>query len=249
MVSHETTALDDAIRIDSLTKSYFSDAGLVPVLRGISTGFPRNRLTAVMGPSGSGKSTLLQCAAGLDRPSSGRVLLGDVDLATANARTISRIHREQIGFVFQSFNLLPMLSAADNVALPLRLAGRRVKKENINALLDQVGLAKLADRRPAALSGGQQQRVAIARALAVRPAVLFADEPTGSLDSASSRQVLAMLRATVEQFAQTVIMVTHDPQAAAWADSVIFLVDGQIVGTLENPTAEDVAARLGAWER
>jgi putative ABC transport system ATP-binding protein len=247
-VSYEKTALDHVISIESLTKSYSSSAGLVPVLRGVTVGFPRNQLTAVMGPSGSGKSTLLQCAAGLDRPTSGRVMFGGLDLATANRRAISRIHREQIGFMFQSFNLLPMLSAADNVALPLKLAGRRVQKQNINGLLDQVGLAGLADRRPAALSGGQQQRVAIARALAVQPAVLFADEPTGSLDTASSRQVLALLRGAVDRFAQTVIMVTHDPQAAAWADSVIFLVDGQTVGTLENPTAEDVAARLGAWE-
>jgi putative ABC transport system ATP-binding protein len=248
-MSHEKTVLDDVVRVESLTKNYSSDAGLVPVLRGVTFGFPRNRLTAVMGPSGSGKSTLLQCAAGLDRPTTGRVMLGDLDLSTASNKTISRIHRERIGFVFQSFNLLPMLSAADNIMVPLRLAGHRPPRKHIAALLDQVGLAGLADRRPAALSGGQQQRVAIARALAVRPEVLFADEPTGSLDSVSSRQVLGLLRATVERFAQTVIMVTHDPQAAAWADSVVFLVDGQVRGTLDHPTAEDISARLGAWER
>jgi putative ABC transport system ATP-binding protein len=239
----------DIIRAESLAKSYRSGAGVVRVLRGITLGFPRGRLTAVMGPSGSGKSTLLNCVAGLDRPTAGRVWLGGLDMSTAGAKTMNRIHRQRISFVFQSFNLLPMLTAAENVALPLRLAGKRPARRDITTLLGQVGMGGLADRRPAALSGGQQQRVAIARALAVRPDVLFADEPTGSLDVASSRQVLGLLRAAVDRSGQTVIMVTHDPQAAAWADSVVFLVDGRVRGTLDAPTPEAVAARLTAWER
>ncbi|WP_315987103.1 ABC transporter ATP-binding protein [Actinomadura sp. HBU206391] len=248
-MSFKESVLDDVVRVESLVKSYSSAVGAVPVLRGLTLGFPRHRLTAVMGPSGSGKSTLLHCAAGLDRPTSGRVTLGGTDLGTASRRTLSRIHRRRIGFVFQSFNLLPMLTAAENIALPLRLAGQRPRHEHIAGLLDQIGLAGLAGRRPAGLSGGQQQRVAIARALAVKPDVVFADEPTGALDGVSSRQVLDLLRAAVDRYAQSVVMVTHDPVAASRADSVIFLVDGQVRDTLDHPTVEDVSARVGRWDR
>jgi putative ABC transport system ATP-binding protein len=238
----------DAVRVESLNKSFRSKAGPVAALRGVSVGFPRRRMTAVMGPSGSGKSTLLQCAGGLDRPTSGRVMLGDTDLSTMNRRQLSRVHRERIGFVFQSYNLLPMLSAAENIALPLRLAGRHPKRGRIAELLDTVGLAGLGHRSPAELSGGQQQRVAIARALAVQPEVLLADEPTGALDTAAGRQVLGLLRSAVDRAGQTVVLVTHDPVAAAWADSVVFLVDGQLRDRIERPTISDISARLGTWE-
>jgi putative ABC transport system ATP-binding protein len=239
----------DAIRVESLSKSYASAAGPVPALRGVSLGFPRGKLTAVMGPSGSGKSTLLQCAAGLDRPSAGRVMLGGTDLGTASARALSRIHRDRIGFVFQSYNLLPMLTAAENIALPLRLAGRRPQRGQVAAVLGQVGLAGLAGRRPAELSGGQQQRVAIARALATGPEVLFADEPTGALDTVSGRQVLGLLRAAADRAGLSVVIVTHDPAVAESADSVVFLVDGQVHGALDRPTVEEISARLSGWER
>ena len=242
------TDLAGAVRVESLVKTYASAAGPVPVLRGVTFDFPRGKLTAVMGPSGSGKSTLLQCAAGLDQPTSGRVLLGGTDLGTVNRRALSRIHCRRIGFIFQSFNLLPMLSAYENVALPLRLAGRRPRRTEIAAALDQVGLTGFGHRGPGELSGGQQQRVAIARAIAVQPEVLFADEPTGALDTATGRQVLALLRAAVDHTAQTVVMVTHDPLAASWADSVVFLVDGRVRGTLERPTAQQISAQLAAWE-
>jgi len=245
---HEnSSSLGYAIRVESVVKSFRSRAGSLAALSGVSIGFPRGELTAVMGPSGSGKSTLLQCAAGLDRPTSGRVMLGDTDLTAAGRRALSRIHRERIGFIFQSYNLLPMLSAAENVALPLRLAGRHPKRGQLVAALDQVGLSGLGHRRPAELSGGQQQRVAIARALVVRPEVLFADEPTGALDTGSGSQVLGLLRAAVDQAGQTVVMVTHDPVAAAWADSVVFLVDGLVRDALARPTVQQIAARLDQW--
>ena len=248
-MNHPTTTTADAVRVESLTKSYPSRAGLVPVLQDLTLAFPRHRMTAVMGPSGSGKSTLLQVAAGLDRPTAGRVMLGDVDLGTADRRTLSRMHREHIGFVFQSFNLLPMLTAADNVALPMRLAGRRPRSRDVAALLDQVGLSRVAGRRPAELSGGQQQRVAIARALGVRPQVLFADEPTGSLDTAAGRQVTALLRRCVDEFGQSVVLVTHDPAVAAHADLVVFLVDGRLRGGLEHPSVQAISEQSAHWER
>jgi putative ABC transport system ATP-binding protein len=244
----DTLTPTNAIQLETLTKSFRSKAGPVTALRGVSIGFPRGRMTAVMGPSGSGKSTMLQCAAGLDRPTSGRVLLGETDLGTLNRRALSKVHRERIGFVFQSYNLLPMLTAAENIALPLRLAGRRRDRGQIASVLDSVGLAGMEHRVPAELSGGQQQRVAIARALAVRPEVLFADEPTGALDTVSGRHVLSLLRVAVEQAGQTVVLVTHDPGAASWADSVVFMVDGQLQGSLERPTAQQIADHIGTWD-
>jgi putative ABC transport system ATP-binding protein len=248
LVDMYRTDLRDAIRVESLVKSHPSSAGPVDVLRGVSFGFPQGRMTAVMGPSGSGKSTLLQCAAGLDKPTTGRVLLGDTDISSVSKRELSRIHRERIGFIFQSFNLLPMLTAGENIALPLRLAGRRPRRKQIADVLEQVGLTGFGHRSPSQLSGGQQQRVAIARALAVQPEVLFADEPTGSLDTASSRQVLGLLRAAVDQTGQTVVLVTHDPLAASWADSVMFLVDGAVRGHLDQPSAQEISVHLATWE-
>jgi putative ABC transport system ATP-binding protein len=240
---------DNILKAKLLTKSYASKAGLVPALRSLSYDFPRGQMTAIMGPSGSGKSTLLQCMAGLDRPTSGNVFLGNTDLGTASTDDLSKIHRERIGFVFQAFNLLPMLTAGENIELPLQLAGRRASKKQILEALDQVGLADLAHRRPAELSGGQQQRVAIARALIVRPEVVFADEPTGALDTAASKQVLNLLRKAVDEFGLSVIMVTHDPVAASRADSTLFLVDGQLRGNLGKTTPEKIAAQLSTWEK
>jgi putative ABC transport system ATP-binding protein len=246
--SLDLTDRTDVIRLETLTKSFPSKAGPVAALRGVSISFPRGRMTAVMGPSGSGKSTMLQCAAGLDRPTSGRVMLGGTELGTLSRRALSKVHRERIGFVFQSYNLLPMLTAAENIALPLRLAGRRPDRARIASVLDSVGLAGMGHRAPAELSGGQQQRVAIARALAVRPEVLFADEPTGALDTVAGRHVLGLLRSAVEQAGQTVVLVTHDPGAASWADSVVFMVDGALQGSLERPTAQQIADHIGTWD-
>ena len=197
-----------------------------------------------MGPSGSGKSTLLQIAAGLDRPTSGSVGLGEHDLGELGEKALARLRREEIGFVFQSFNLLGALTAEQNVALPARLAGKRLSRSLVRGELERVGLGDRVRHRPAELSGGQQQRVAIARALVGQPDVIFADEPTGALDTRSGREVLALLRDTIDQGGGTLVMVTHDPSAAAWADRVVFMADGRLAGELVSPTAEQVAERL-----
>jgi putative ABC transport system ATP-binding protein len=214
----------------------------------VTLAFPAGSFTAVMGPSGSGKSTLLQCAAGLDRPDAGEVSIDGTRLGGLGETALTVLRREQIGFIFQSFNLMPSLTAAQNVELPLRLAGRRPEPKAIEAALSAVGLADRAGHRPSELSGGQQQRVAIARALVTGPRVVFADEPTGALDTGTSREVLRLLRTLVAEQGQTIIMVTHDPVAAAGADRVVFLADGRIAGTLDHPTAEGVAARMTRLE-
>ncbi|NEB06243.1 ABC transporter ATP-binding protein [Streptomyces sp. SID13726] len=214
----------------------------------ITVTFPRATFTAVMGPSGSGKSTLLQCAAGLDRPTSGSVTLGGTELTALSETRLALLRRERIGFVFQAFNLLPSLTAEQNVALPLRLAGRRVPKARIREVLQQVGLGDRARHRPTELSGGQQQRVALARALVTRPEVLFGDEPTGALDSRTSREVLTLLRSMVDREGQTVVMVTHDPVAASYADRVLFLVDGRVNGELLQADADTIAAHMTRLE-
>ncbi|WDV53035.1 ABC transporter ATP-binding protein [Streptomyces coeruleorubidus] len=234
----------DAIRLDSVTRAY----GTVTALDEVSLAFPAGTFTAVMGPSGSGKSTLLQCAAGLDRPTSGSVTLAGTELTGLSERRLTLLRRERVGFVFQAFNLLPSLTAEQNVALPLLLAGRRVPKARVRQALQQVGLADRARHRPARLSGGQQQRVALARALITRPDVLFADEPTGALDTRTGREVLGLLRGMVDREGQTVVMVTHDPVAAAYADRVLFLVDGRVHGELTGPSADAVAARMTRLE-
>ncbi|MGV9321384.1 ABC transporter ATP-binding protein [Streptomyces sp. NPDC003660] len=239
---------NDAIRLRSLTRRYGSGGTSVTALDQVSLAFPRGTFTAVMGPSGSGKSTLLQCAAGLDRPTSGSVTVGDTELTTLSETRLTLLRRERIGFVFQAFNLLPSLSAEQNVALPLRLAGRRPKKAQVREALEQVGLGDRARHRPTEMSGGQQQRVALARALITRPEVLFGDEPTGALDSRTSREVLTLLRGMVDQDEQTIIMVTHDPVAASYADRVVFLVDGRVNGELIGPCAEDIAGRMTKLE-
>ncbi|GGT70411.1 ABC transporter ATP-binding protein [Streptomyces lateritius] len=240
-----TTAFSDtAVRLTGLHRHHRD----VRALDGVDLDFRTGTFTAVMGPSGSGKSTLLQCAAGLDRPTAGTVEVGGVALEKLSERRLTLLRRDRIGFVFQSFNLLPSLTAAQNVALPLRLAGRRPSRTEVREALGRVGLAGRERHRPGELSGGQQQRVAIARALITRPGVLFGDEPTGALDSTTSREVLTMLRELVDRDGQTIVMVTHDPVAAARADRVVFLVDGRVAGELVAPTVERVAARTAALE-
>ncbi|MFE0419480.1 ABC transporter ATP-binding protein [Streptomyces tendae] len=242
---HETTSSSgDALRLESVSRTYGTGAGAVTALDDVSLTLGAGTFTAVMGPSGSGKSTLLQCAAGLDRPSSGRVFVDGTEMAAGSEAKLTRFRRGRIGFVFQHFNLLPMLTVMQNVTLPLRLDGRKIDRAACRAVLERVGLGERLDHLPAQLSGGQQQRVAIARALVTRPRVLFADEPTGALDTRSARDVLILLQESVQSYGQAVVMVTHDPVAASYADSVLFLADGQLVGMLERPTAEAVAERM-----
>ena len=233
------------VDVSEVTRRY---ANGVTALAGVSVSFDTGSFTAVMGPSGSGKSTLLQCAAGLDRPTSGRVTLAGQDLTSLGERRLTRLRRDRIGFVFQSFNLMPALTAGQNVALPLRLAGRRPRRPEVRAALAAVGLGDRGGHRPGELSGGEQQRVAIARALLTAPAVLFADEPTGALDRRSGEQVLGLLRELADQRRQTVVMVTHDAHAAAYADRVLFLADGRIDGEIVAPTAEAIMLHMARLE-
>jgi putative ABC transport system ATP-binding protein len=242
------TQAGTAVELRDVVRVYGGRQARVRALDGVGIRFARGTWTAVMGPSGSGKSTLLHCAAGLERPTSGQVLLGDRDLAGASERELTRLRRQDVGFVFQNFNLLGALTAEQNVALPLRLAGRKVSMTDVRQILTDVGLGDRLRHRPRELSGGQQQRVAIARAMVTRPAVLFADEPTGALDSHSARTALTLLRSMVDSAQQTIVMVTHDPAAAASADSVVFLCDGRIVGRLVRPSVREVADRLAALE-
>ncbi|MGW5653244.1 ABC transporter ATP-binding protein [Streptomyces humi] len=238
----------DAIQLRSVSRRYGSGEGAVNALDRVSLTFPAGTFTAVMGPSGSGKVTLLQCAAGLDRPTSGSVTVGGTELTQLSETRLTLLRRERIGFVFQAFNLLPSLTAEQNVALPLRLAGRRPSRARLREVLAQVGLADRAGHRPAELSGGQQQRVALARALITRPEVLFGDEPTGALDSRTSREVLGLLRDMVDSEGQTVIMVTHDPVAASYADRVVLLVDGRVDGELVGAGADRIATHMAELE-
>jgi putative ABC transport system ATP-binding protein len=243
-----TGATTPALALHDVRRVYGRGAGRVAALDGVSLEVPAHTWTAVMGPSGSGKSTLLHVAAGLERADDGEVWLAGHDLTGASDAELTRLRRGDIGFCFQSFNLMGALTAAQNVALPLRLGGGRVDKSRVREVLASVGLADRARHRPRELSGGQQQRVAIARALVTEPTVLFADEPTGALDTASARSLLTLLRGMVEQRGQTIAMVTHDPAAAARADTVVFLADGRVVDRLDRPDAARVAARLAALE-
>jgi putative ABC transport system ATP-binding protein len=240
--------VDTAVELRDVTMEYGSKHARVRALDGVDISFARGTWTAVMGPSGSGKSTLLHCSAGLERPTGGQVLLGERELTTTSERELTRLRRTDIGFVFQTFNLVGSLTAEQNVALPLRLAGRKVSTKEVRAILTDVGLGDRLKHRPRELSGGQQQRVAIARAMVMRPSVLFADEPTGALDSRSARVVLELLRSMVDAANQTIVMVTHDPAVAARADSVLFLSDGRIVDHLVRPSVHQVADRLAALE-
>ncbi|WP_171109337.1 MULTISPECIES: ABC transporter ATP-binding protein [unclassified Streptomyces] len=243
-----TTASRTAARVQDAVKVYGSGDTAVRALDGVSVGFPAGRFTAIMGPSGSGKSTLMHCAAGLDTLTSGAAYIGDTDLGALDDRRLTLLRRDRIGFVFQAFNLVPTLTVAENITLPLDLAGSRGDPEWIDALVDVVGLRDRLHHRPAELSGGQQQRVAVARAFAGRPDVVFADEPTGNLDSRAGEEVLGLLGRAVREMERTVVMVTHDPVAAAHADEVVFLADGRLVDRMESPTADKVLDRLKAFE-
>lgn len=237
-----------AVELRGVTRTYGRRGVQVHALDGVSVRFPSARWTAVMGPSGSGKSTLLHCAAGLEAVTSGEVLLAGADITDASDEELTRLRRDTVGFVFQHFNLIGSLTVEQNVVLPRRLNGQRTPGRDAKEVLASVGLTDRAKHRPRELSGGQQQRVALARAMVTRPAVLFADEPTGALDSSSARTVLGLLRDMVDTAGQSIVMVTHDPAAAAWADSVLFLSDGRIVDHAHRPTAAGVAERLAALE-
>ncbi|MFV0127314.1 ABC transporter ATP-binding protein [Streptomyces sp. HMX112] len=233
-----------ALALRDVTKNYGPKSNAVQALRGISVELARGSFTAVMGPSGSGKSTFLHCAAGLDRPSGGEVRLGGVPLSGMREAELTRLRRDRIGFVFQAYNLLPSLSVRDNITMPLRLSGASLDRGWLEEITGRVGLTGRLDRRPSELSGGQQQRVAIARALISRPDVIMADEPTGALDSRTGKEVLRLFQELVHDLGQTVLMVTHDPVAASYAHSVLFLADGRLVERLDSPTAETVAERM-----
>jgi putative ABC transport system ATP-binding protein len=242
--------LSAAVQLKSLSKVYGNGASLVKALQDVTLTFPKATFTAVMGPSGSGKSTLLNCTAGLDRATSGHVLIGDIDLTQLNEKQLTLMRRRHLGFVFQSLNLLPALTAEQNILLPLRLAKRPTSPERewLVELIERMGIGGRIHYRPAKMSIGQQQRVAIARALIAHPVVVFADEPTGALDTKSSADVLSLLRDAVDALQQTVVMVTHDPTAAVRADRVVFLVDGRIVDDMAAPTVERIADRMTRLE-
>jgi putative ABC transport system ATP-binding protein len=231
-------------RAIEITKAYGRGPNAVTALDRVTVGLPPGRFTAVMGPSGSGKSTLMHCLAGLDTVDSGSVWLGDVELTSLGERALTRLRRDRIGFVFQAFNLLPVLTAAENIRLPLTLAGRRPDPAWLDRLVDTLRLRDRLGHKPAELSGGEQQRVAVARALATRPAVVFADEPTGNLDSRSSAELLGFLRRSVDELGQTVVMVTHDPVAAGHADGALFLADGRVVDAMSEPSPDRVLDRM-----
>ena len=233
-----------ALAFAQVSKRFAQGDGSLEVLRDISFEVGTGEIVAILGPSGSGKTTLVQAAAGLDRPDRGTVRIGDAELTRMREKRLARLRRRRVGFVFQSFNLLPSLTAEQNVVLPLRLAGQRPRRRAAREALARVGLADRARHRPAQLSGGQQQRVAIARALVCEPDVIFADEPTGALDSRSARQVLGILREATDRDGRTIVMVTHDPVAAAVADRVLFLADGRIVDEMAKPSADVVSDRL-----
>jgi putative ABC transport system ATP-binding protein len=230
-----------------LTKVYGTGQAEVRALDGVTLDLYAREFTAVMGPSGSGKSTLMHCCAALDDATSGSVVLGDTDLAELKDKSLTRLRRDRIGFVFQSFNLVPTLTAEENILLPMSIAGRKPDREWYDLVIDTVGLADRLKHRPNELSGGQQQRVAVARALASRPSIVFADEPTGNLDSRAGAEILQLLRRSVDEFDQTVVMVTHDPVAAGYTDRVVFLADGKVVDEMRDPTAERVLERLARF--
>ncbi len=242
--SQEVSARRVAARTVAATKRYGTGDAAVTALDRVDVSIDAGRFTAIMGPSGSGKSTLMHCLAGLDTVTSGEVWLGDIELSGLSDRALTRLRRERIGFVFQAFNLIPTLNAYENITLPMQLARSAPDAEWLAAVVDVVGLGDRLSHRPSELSGGQQQRVAVARALAGRPAVVFADEPTGNLDSTSGGAVLAFLRRAADEMGQTIAMVTHDPVAASYADSVLFLADGRIVDQMHGPTADSVLDRM-----
>jgi putative ABC transport system ATP-binding protein len=233
-------------RAEHATKVYGASETAVRAINDVTVEFPTGRFTAIMGPSGSGKSTLLHCMAGLDDLTSGDVYIGDVELGSLSDKELTLLRRDRVGFVFQSYNLIPTLTALENVTLPTALAGRKPDREWLDGVIETVGLEDRLSHRPSELSGGQQQRVAVARALATRPQIVFADEPTGNLDSRAGTEILEFMRGAVDYLAQTIVMVTHDPEAASYADSVLFLGDGRIVDRMVAPTPESVLDRLKA---
>lgn len=242
-----SAALEPIARAVDLVKVYGKDETEVRALDGVSVEFARGEFTAIMGPSGSGKSTLMHCMAGLDRPTSGSVTIADESIGTMTERQLTKLRRTRLGFVFQAFNLVPTLTAEENITLPLDIARQSVDREWFDKVVRAVGLEDRLDHRPNELSGGQQQRVACARALISRPAIVFADEPTGNLDSSSSGEVLGFLRSSVEELGQSVVMVTHDPTAASYAHRVLFLADGKFVGELKDPTPDRVLEQLRVY--
>lgn len=238
------TITDIAARIDNGVKTYGEGDAAVHALNGASAEFERGRFTAIMGPSGSGKSTLLHCIAGLDTLTSGSAYIGDIDLASLKDRDLTLLRRERVGFIFQSFNLIPTLNADENILLPLTIAGEDPDLDWYNQIIETVGLRDRLDHLPSELSGGQQQRVAAARALVSKPEIVFADEPSGNLDSKAGAELLGFMRMAVREFEQTIVMVTHDPVTAAYSDRIVFLDDGEIVDEMADPTAEAVLDRL-----
>ncbi|MDI9929179.1 ABC transporter ATP-binding protein [Rhodococcus sp. IEGM 1354] len=239
---------DIAARAVDVSKVYGSGDTQVHALSGVNVEFARGEFTAIMGPSGSGKSTLMHCLAGLDTASSGTVTIGDTELTALSDKEMTGLRRDRIGFVFQAFNLVPTLTALENITLPLDIAGRTPDQQWLDTVVDRLGLRDRLGHRPSELSGGQQQRVACARALAGRPDIVFGDEPTGNLDSRSSGEVLSILRTAADEFDQTVVIVTHDPRAASYADRVVFLADGAVIDQLSSPTADAVLERMKKLE-
>ncbi|GAA3013619.1 putative ABC transport system ATP-binding protein [Streptomyces sp. KhCrAH-43] len=244
--AHRATAV--AARATELSKVYGEGETRVTALDRVTVDFPQGEFTAIMGPSGSGKSTLMHCVAGLDSFSSGSVRIGETELGSLKDKQLTQLRRDKIGFIFQAFNLLPTLTALENITLPMDIAGRKPNQEWLHRVIDMVGLSDRLKHRPTELSGGQQQRVAVARALASQPEIIFGDEPTGNLDSRSGAEVLGFLRNSVRELGQTVVMVTHDPVAASYADRVIFLADGAIVDQMIRPTADGVLDRMKAFD-
>jgi putative ABC transport system ATP-binding protein len=240
----EHQAADVVVAAQGVTRTYGEGDAVVHALRGIDLAIPRGQFTAVMGPSGSGKSTLMHILAGLDQPTTGSVTIEGEEITTMGDQELTLLRRRHIGFIFQFFNLLPMLTAEENIVLPLRISGRQVEREWIDEVIAKVGLSERRSHRPSQLSGGQQQRVAIARGLVSRPTVMFADEPTGNLDSTTSEEILELLREAVETYGQTTVMVTHDPRASAMADRIVFLADGLIVRDQGRASAQEVLAAM-----
>ncbi|MFT8703896.1 MAG: ABC transporter ATP-binding protein [Bifidobacterium sp.] len=237
-----TVAAHTVASASDLTKTYGTHDAIVTALDHVSVNFERGKMTAIMGPSGSGKSTLMHCMAGLDTPDSGTVLVENLKVSSMTQKQLTKLRREQIGFIFQSFNLIPTLSAEENILLPLEISKRKIDRDWFNHIVDVVGLQSRLTHRPSQLSGGQQQRVACARAMMSRPSVIFADEPTGNLDSKSSGEVLGFLKSSVQRYNQTIVMVTHDPRAASYADRVLVLADGRITNDMKEPSYEEILA-------
>ena len=244
----ESVTTDPIAKAVDLKKYYGSGEAEVKALDGVSVDFSRGRMTAIMGPSGSGKSTLMHCMAALDRPTAGAVVIDGIEIAGLKDRALTQLRRDRLGFVFQAFNLVPTLTAKENITLPLDIAGRKVDQQWFDTVVDTVGLRDRLGHRPSELSGGQQQRVACARALVSRPAIVFADEPTGNLDSQASAEILEFLQMSVREFGQSIVIVTHDPVAAGYADRAVFLADGKIVDEMSDPTADKVLERMKGFD-